>query len=64
MFWFRYTKKNLKWRKTTRNAIHQMGLFKKRQVLKALFNRKDITVIQYSEIKERTRSDVSDFKKL
>jgi hypothetical protein len=47
-----------------RNAIYQMGLFKKRQVLKALFNRKDITVIQYSEIKERTRSDVSDFKKL
>ena len=47
-----------------RNAIYQMGLFKKRQVLKALFNRKDITVIQYSEIKARTRSDVSDFKKL
>jgi hypothetical protein len=64
MFWFRYTKKNLKWRKMQRNAIYQMGLFKKRQVLKALFNRKDITVIQYSEIKERTRSDVSDFKKL
>lgn len=64
MFWFRYTKKNLKSRKMQRNAIYQMGLFKKRQVLKALFNRKDITVIQYSEIKERTRSDVSDFKKL
>ena len=64
MFWFRYTKKNLKWRKMQRNAIYQMGLFKKRQVLKALFNRKDITVIQYSEIKARTRSDVSDFKKL